>query len=40
MAASALETLGQVFATLNPEAEPGELAAQMVHVLGSPGRLE
>jgi len=40
MAASALETLGQVFATLNPEAEPGELAAQMVHVLASPGRLE
>jgi phosphoserine phosphatase RsbU/P len=35
-----LETLGQVFATLNPEAEPNELAAQMVHVLAAPGLLE
>jgi phosphoserine phosphatase RsbU/P len=40
MAASPLETLGKVFATLNPESEPGELAAQMVHVLAAPGRLE
>jgi len=34
-----LETLGRVFETLNPEAEPGELAAQMVHALSAPGRL-
>ena len=35
-----LETLEQVVATLNPETEPGELAAQMVCVLAAPGRLE
>ena len=35
-----LETLEQVVATLNPESEPGELAAQMVCVLAAPGRLE
>lgn len=35
-----LETLEQVLATLNPEIEPGELAAQMVGVLAEPGRLE
>ncbi|MGA7920829.1 MAG: GAF domain-containing SpoIIE family protein phosphatase [Candidatus Acidiferrales bacterium] len=35
-----LETLEQVVATLNPEIEPGELAAQMVGVLAEPGRLE
>jgi sigma-B regulation protein RsbU (phosphoserine phosphatase) len=35
-----LETLAQVVATLNPETEPGELAAQMVCVLAAPGRLE
>jgi phosphoserine phosphatase RsbU/P len=35
-----LETLVQVVATLNPETEPGELAAQMVCVLAAPGRLE
>ncbi len=35
-----LETLEQVFATLNPEAEPGDLAAQMVRELAAPGRLE
>jgi sigma-B regulation protein RsbU (phosphoserine phosphatase) len=29
-----------VVATLNPETEPGELAAQMVCVLAAPGRLE
>jgi sigma-B regulation protein RsbU (phosphoserine phosphatase) len=36
----ALETLEQVVATLNPESEPGEVAAQMVCVLAAPGRLE
>ena len=35
-----LETLEQVVATLNPETEPGELAAQMVCILAAPGRLE
>jgi sigma-B regulation protein RsbU (phosphoserine phosphatase) len=35
-----LETLEKVVATLNPETEPGELAAQMVGVLAEPGRLE
>jgi len=34
------ETLEQVIATLNPETEPGELAAQVVGVLAEPGRLE
>jgi sigma-B regulation protein RsbU (phosphoserine phosphatase) len=38
--ASPLETLEQVFRTLNPEAEPGELAAQMVRVIAAPGRLK
>lgn len=37
---SPLETLGQVVATLNPESEPEDLAAQMVRVLTAPGRLE
>jgi phosphoserine phosphatase RsbU/P len=35
-----LETLEQVVATLNPETDPGELAAQMVCVLAAPGRFE
>jgi len=35
-----LETLEQVFAKLNPEAEPGELAAQMVREIAAPGRLK
>jgi sigma-B regulation protein RsbU (phosphoserine phosphatase) len=39
-ASSALEILDQVIATLNPDFEPGELAAQMVGVLAGPGRLE
>jgi phosphoserine phosphatase RsbU/P len=34
-----LAILEDVFAKLNPEAEPGELAAQMVHALAAPGRL-
>src|ERR1700734_3535639 len=38
--ATALETLEQVVSVLNPEIEPGELAAQMVRVLAAPGRLE
>jgi sigma-B regulation protein RsbU (phosphoserine phosphatase) len=39
-ASSPLEILDQVIATLNPDFEPGELAAQMVRVLAEPGRLE
>src|SRR6202795_4866529 len=39
-ASSPLEILDQVIATLNPDFEPGELAAQMVRVLAGPGRLE
>ncbi len=39
-ASSALGILDQVIATLNPDFEPGELAAQMVGVLAGPGRLE
>jgi len=39
-ASSPLEILDQVVATLNPDFEPGELAAQMVRVLARPGRLE
>ncbi len=35
-----LDTLEQVVATLNPETDPGELAAQMVCVLAAPGRFE
>src|ERR1700689_3237386 len=38
--ATALETLEQVVSVLNPETEPGELAAQMVRALSAPGRLE
>src|ERR1700678_4006535 len=38
--ATALETLEQVVSVLNPEIEPGELAAQMVRVLAAPGRLD
>jgi hypothetical protein len=38
--ASQLETLEKIFAKLNPEAEPGDLAEQMVRVLVAPGRLE
>jgi len=37
---SPLAILDQVIATLNPDFEPGELAAQMVRVLAGPGRLE
>lgn len=37
---SQLETLEKIFAKLNPEAEPGDLAAQMVRALAAPGRLE
>ncbi|HKS82079.1 MAG TPA: GAF domain-containing SpoIIE family protein phosphatase [Candidatus Acidoferrales bacterium] len=36
---SPLEILEKVTATLNPEAEPGDLAAQMVRALSSPGRM-
>jgi sigma-B regulation protein RsbU (phosphoserine phosphatase) len=39
-ASSPLEILDHVIATLNPDFEPGELAAQMVRVLAGPGRLE
>jgi len=39
-AASPLQMLEQVFAGLNPETEPGELAQQMVRVLTAPGRLQ
>jgi phosphoserine phosphatase RsbU/P len=38
-AASPLDTLEKVMATLNTEAEPGDLAAQMVRELTAPGRL-
>ena len=38
--ASPLEILERVVATLNPEVEPGELAAQMVRVLAQAGGLE
>lgn len=38
--ATAIETLEQVVSVLNPETEPGELAAQMVRALAAPGRLE
>jgi sigma-B regulation protein RsbU (phosphoserine phosphatase) len=38
-AASPLDTLGKVMATLNTEAEPGDLAAQMVRELTATGRL-
>src|ERR1700685_1795890 len=38
--ATALETLEQVVSVLNPEIEPGELAAQMVRVLAASGRLD
>jgi len=37
---TAIETLEQVVSVLNPETEPGELAAQMVRALAAPGRLE
>jgi sigma-B regulation protein RsbU (phosphoserine phosphatase) len=37
---SELDALEKIFAKLNPEVEPGELAAQMVRVLAAPGRLE
>jgi sigma-B regulation protein RsbU (phosphoserine phosphatase) len=37
--ASPLDTLGKVMATLNTEAEPGDLAAQMVRELTATGRL-
>jgi hypothetical protein len=37
---TALETLEQVVAQLNPEVEPSDLAAQMVQLLAAPGRLE
>jgi phosphoserine phosphatase RsbU/P len=39
-ASSPLEILDHVIATLNPDFEPGELAAQMVRVLAGPGHLE
>ncbi|MFZ3214856.1 MAG: GAF domain-containing SpoIIE family protein phosphatase [Candidatus Acidiferrales bacterium] len=35
-----LDTLEQVVATLNPESDPGELAAQVVCALAAPGRFE
>src|SRR3984957_16964814 len=38
--ATAIETLEQVLSVLNPETEPGELAAQMMRALAAPGRLE
>jgi len=38
--ATPLETLEQVFALLDTESEPGELAAQMVRAIAAPGRLE
>jgi sigma-B regulation protein RsbU (phosphoserine phosphatase) len=38
-AASPLAILEKVMATLNPEAEPSDLAAQMVRALAAPGRL-
>ncbi len=37
---SQLQTLEKIFANLNPEAEPGDLAAQMVRALAAPGRLK
>jgi phosphoserine phosphatase RsbU/P len=38
--ASPLATLEKVVATLSPEAEPTDLAAQMVRALAAPGRLQ
>ncbi len=38
--ASPLAILEKVVATLNPEADPGDLAAQMVRLLAAPGRMD
>ena len=35
-----MEILEKVVGTLNPEVEPGDLAAQMVKALALPGRLQ